>query len=695
VIYNGEPLHALTSKLLEHRQSIDLRHALHERETRFETADGTCLTIQARRFASLARIHLLCIEYTISADRDCEVDVLTGIDGQVWDINGPHLENMTASAQDGIVSVSAVTHENAVPVAVSEAIHPSPSALSQGAGGLPLTFIDDEAAAIRHVSRVRLQQRVPFTLHKFIAHVTGLDADNPLAVSRELCQEAAVLGFAALLAEHAARWEQRWDDCDVQIEGDEQAQLALRFSIYHLLAIVPTHTEHNSIPARGMSGQMYKGAIFWDTEIFMLPFFTYAFPALARNLLLYRYHTLDGARRKAVEYGYRGAYYAWESQETGDDACTLYAVTDVFTNRPMRTYFRDKQVHISGDVVYAFWHYYAATGDVSIWQDGGAEVVFECARFFLSYTYFNPDKRRYEILDVTGPDEYHERVHNNAFTNRLVTHTLETCLQVVDILRAEAPEFLAELVEKLAFESDLALIREITPHLYQPDVTAPGGLIPQFDGYFQLEDPDLKDLLARKLHPHEYLGGGNGLAMTTQVIKQADVVLMLFLFGARYPLATQRANWEYYEPRTEHGSSLSACSYSLIAAQLGKVDWAYRYFMKTATIDLTGEGKQYVGTLYIGGTHPAGNGGAWISAVFGLCGIRCDGETLAINPHLPASWQKVTLPFTIRGQKLHLTLTHEKITVKPVHSLAAPLSVSVGEAVYPLTSTDEVKIPVA
>lgn len=686
VIYNGEPLHALTGKVLEHRQSIDIRHAIHMRETSFETADGTRITILSRRFASLARIHLLCIEYTISADRDCEVDVHTGVDGDVWDINGPHLEKIGTSAQDGIISVSAVTHENAVPVAVSEAIRPSPSVLSQG--------VRETAVAIREIRGIRVQKGVPSTLYKFISHVTGLETDDPLSSSREFCQQAATLGFTALLAEHAALWDKRWDDCDVQIEGDDQAQLALRFSMYHLLAIVPTHTERCSIPARGMSGQMYKGAIFWDTEIFMLPFFTYTFPSLARNLLLYRYHTLDGARRKARDYGYRGAYYAWESQETGDDACTLYAVTDVFTNRPMRTYFRDKQVHISGDVVYAFWHYYVATGDVSLWRDGGAEVVFECARFFLSYIYFNLDKRRYEVLDVTGPDEYHERVHNNAFTNRLVTHTLETCLQVVEILRAHAPGFLAELVEKLAFESDLALISEITPQIYQPDVTAPGGMIPQFDGYFQLEDPPLKDLLARKLHPHEYLGGGNGLATTTQIIKQADVVLLMFLFSERYPLVTKLTNWEYYEPRTEHGSSLSACSYSLIAAHIGKVDWAYKYFMKTATIDLSGEGKQYVGTLYIGGTHPAGNGGAWMSAVFGLCGIHYTGKTISINPHLPPGWHKVTLPFTIHGQKLHLTLTHENVTVKPVHPLDTPLSVSVGNVVYPLESADELKISI-
>jgi trehalose/maltose hydrolase-like predicted phosphorylase len=370
------------------------------------------------------------MEYSISADQECVIDVRTGIDGDVWDINGPHLREITAREQDGILMVSAVTHENAIPVVVSESITFSciPAELTG------YTQAQEKPVFTREIRQVPIQ--TTFTFYKFISFVTGLDTPNPREASYALCKQANACGFNGLLAEHTARWSQRWKECDVQIDGDHIAQQALRYSIYQLLAIVPTHTECTSIAARGMSGQMYKGAIFWDTEIFMLPFFTHTFPDLARNLLLYRYHTLDGARRKAREYGYRGAFYAWESQDTGDDACTLFNIIDVFTNRPMRTYFRDKQVHISADIPYAFWQYYTATGDVTIWHDGGAEVVFECARFFLSYIYYNPDKARHEILDITGPDEYHERVHNNAFTNRLAAHTFEICLHVAELLRA-------------------------------------------------------------------------------------------------------------------------------------------------------------------------------------------------------------------------------------------------------------------
>jgi len=689
VVCSGEPLHALTSRVLEHVQTLDMQHAVHERKTVFETKEGTRITVRSRRFASLARRHLICMEYTISADRECALQVRSGIDGDVWDINGPHLRELLTAETDDIIQVRAVTCEKRVPVVVSEAMVVAQAASPVGLPGCHTTTTP--SGSFREF-QVTAGQR-SLTFFKFISHTIGTDGAAPEETGREICAQAARTGFEVLFAEHVALWSKRWEDCDIRIGGDPEAQEALRFSMYHLLAIVPAHTEHASIPARGLSGQMYKGAIFWDTEIFMLPFFTHAFPEIARKLLLYRYHTLDGARRKAADYGYRGAFYAWESQDTGDDACTLFNVTDVFTNRPMRTYFRDKQVHISADIPYAYWQYYRSTGDDSIWEAGGAEVVFECARFFLSYTYFNPDKRRYEILDVTGPDEYHERVHNNAFTNRLVAHAFEICLWVADLLSLNSPDALRHLLDTLAFEHDLDFIREIVPQLYQPDAETAGGVIPQFDGYFALENVPLKTLIGRKLHPHEYFGGGNGLATTTQIIKQADVILTLFLFDERYPLETKSANWHYYEPRTEHGSSLSACSYSLIAAQIGNVDWAYKYFMKTATIDLTGDGKQYVGSLYIGGTHPAGSGGAWLSAVFGLCGIRASGRTVAINPRLPAQWEKIDLPFVVQGQKLGICLTHRDVSVKALGPLLAPLSISVGGKDYPLPGTGELVVP--
>lgn len=681
--YQGRPLHALSSDVASHEQTLDLRQAVHERRTTFVTGDGCTIAVSARRFASLAEPHLICFEYTVEAAQPCTLRVVTGIDGEVWDLNGPHLEEFGSSFDEGALALTACTHERRVPLAVVERL--------TGDGGQ--TGWGREEKRIWHDAQLSLAPGKPRTLTKIVAVHTALESADPLAAAQRTCRDAAAQGFDVLLAAHVARWDQRWRDCGIEIDGDDAAQRALRFSMYHLLSVAPTHAQNVSIPARGLSGQVYKGAVFWDTETFMLPFFTHTFPEIARNLLLYRYHTLDAARRKAREYGFRGAFYAWESQDTGDDACTLFNVTDVFTNRPMRTYFRDKQYHISADVVYAIWDYYAVTGDDSVLLDGGAEIVYECARFYLTCSYYNHDKGRYEILDVTGPDEYHERVNNNAYTNWMAAHCFDVCLQVDEHLQEQHPVLARALLRRLDFQGDLETIRQIAPRLYRPEPDPQTSLIPQFDGYMALEDVSLPELLGRKLHPHEYLGGGNGLATTTRIAKQADVVLGLYLFRGAYSRDVKAANWEFYEPRTEHGSSLSSCAYSLVASEIGKMDSAYDYFMKTASIDLDGKGKQYVGTLYIAGTHPAANGGAWMSAVFGLCGIRCSAGSITVAPSLPRHWSRVRLPLTYRGQKLVLTVGHDEVVVEAVEPLAkSRIVVHDGERSYTLPETGPLTI---
>ncbi|MEK3716323.1 glycosyl hydrolase family 65 protein [Paenibacillus sp. FSL R7-0333] len=208
-------------------------------------------------------------------------------------------------------------------------------------------------------------------------------------------------------------------------------------------------------------------------------------------------------------------------------------------------------------------------------------------------------------------------------------------------------------------------------------------MIEQFDRYLQLEDVSLAELKARMIHPNEYWGGGNGLATTTRILKQADVVLMLHLFRDRFSREVKQANWKFYEPRTEHGSSLSACIYALAAADIGLPDWGYPYFMRTATVDLTGESKQYVGDLYIGGTHPAANGGAWMAVVLGFAGVRFDGQTVTLKPSLPETWSSIELPVILRGGSFRLRIGREEITVTaaPGNSEAVSFAGFGGEAV--------------
>ena len=664
----SRPLDPLRQRPLRHVQGLDFRHGIHYRATEFRLARGGRLRLGAERFASLADPGLLCLKVTLKADRVCALTLRTGIDADVWDINGPHLASLALAGTAGRLSVSARTNEGAR-VLVVEAL-----------AGLSLPFaVRRDARRIWREATLRLQpgQELAFTKFVAVAAGRGRDAASPAAAARA-CVRAKAQGWDAALAATRSAWEARWRDSDVVIEGDPAAQKALRYSIYHLLAIAPQGGRPASIPARGLSGQVYKGAIFWDTELFMLPFFNATQPDLARALVRYRIHTLPGARRKAASLGHRGAFYAWESQETGDEACTLFNITDVITKRPLRTYFADKQVHISADVAHAVWQHWLSTGDESLLLEGGAEVLVECARFFLSWAYYSPDRRRYEILDVTGPDEYHERVHNNAYTSAMARRCVETALQALDLLKHRHPRAHARLAARLGLARDLEALRDLARRLYVPAPDRRSGVIEQFDGYRRLEDVSVKDLKKRLLDPREYLGGGQGLATTTRVLKQADVVLMLNVFGAEHSDAVKRANWDYYEPRTEHGSSLSACVYALVAASIGRPEWAYRYFMKTATVDLSGDAKQYVGSLYPGGTHPAANGGAWMAAVLGFGGLSVDGGGLRLKPALPRRWKSLRFRACLKGRWATVTAGHGALRVEADASNAGAIEVGTG-----------------
>ena len=429
---------------------------------------------------------------------------------------------------------------------------------------------------------------------------------------------------------------------------------ALNYSLYHLHSIAPRHTKSLSIPARGLSGQTYKGAVFWDTEMFMLDFFLFTDPETARTLLKYRIDTLKGAKEKAASYGYDGAFYAWESQEGGYDACSDYNVTDVFTGRPMRTFFKDKQVHISAAIVYGIFRYVEWSGDKSLLDEDGIRTVVECARFYCSLLTRRFGKSNYEIHDVIGPDEYHERVNNNGYTNRMAKYTLEKAAQLLKDAEKEGnvpaeyvgmglPEAFQDAADKL--------------YLPQPkEDSAHKNVMEQFDGYFQLEDVSIDEVRSRLLHEKEYWGGAYGVASHTQVIKQADVVTWLNLFSKEYSKEILKANWEYYEPRTEHGSSLSAGMYAMLACKIGMPERAYPFFMKSALSDLRGGGKEWAGLVYIGGTHPAAAGAAYMTAIEGFAGIHEENGELVCEPNLPPQIEEMEFHIFYRQKEYEVKI---------------------------------------
>ena len=330
-------------------------------------------------------------------------------------------------------------------------------------------------------------------------------------------------------------------------------------------------------------------------------------------------------------------------------------------------------MHISGDVAIAMWDYFRLTGDDSLLLEGGAEVILECARFYYSAAYYKREKRRYEILDVIGPDEYHERVNNNAFTSMVAKETFTIAIATVDYFRKKHPKELRTLLRKLRIERELPAFQGAARRLFVPGPDPKTGIIEQFDGYLGLRESTVEELKARMVHPNEYLGAGQGLAVPTKIIKQADVVMMLNLFRTRFSTRIKRVNWEYYEPRTEHGSSLSASAYAMVAVEFGNLDVAYEYFLKTAKIDLKAKYKVYVGSVFMGGSHPAANGGAWMTAVLGFGGVQTDEKRVAINPRLYRKWRRLNFHLAYRGDNFRINITKTSLTVASSGTKARPI----------------------
>jgi nigerose phosphorylase len=649
-----------------HNVTLDYRHGLYERDTRWDTPAGA-LSLGIQRFASMEEKHLICMKLSLRVEGEAEVVLYTGIDGRVWDIHGPHYDEMELGrefAERGsgeLIYTLGTTHENKDRVCVYESCSTDFDAQQE--------ILTGERRVLRKLT-FSAKAGVTYHLYKYISVYTSKDASDYRECSRELVNSAAEGGYEQAVMLHKARWEKLWSISQVTIEGDDRAMEALNYSLYHLHCIAPRHTKQLSIAARGLSGQTYKGAVFWDTEMFMLDFFLLTEPSVARTLLEYRIDTLPGAMEKARNYGYQGAFYAWESQEGGYDACSDYNVTDVFTGRQMRTYFKDKQIHISAAIVHGIMRYTDYTGSDELLAQGGAEVILECARFYYDLLVKKVNGEQYELNDVIGPDEYHERVNNNAYTNRMAKFTFDSALRVLTGV-SETGE---QVKERLKEQYDLGLLAEqfaeASAKLYIPGPGRTDGVIEQFDGYLQLEDASIEELKGRLLHEKEYWGGAYGIATHTKVIKQADVVTMLNLFSGDYSEEILLRNWEYYEPRTEHGSSLSACMYAILACKCHMPDKAYPFFMKSALSDLDGKGKEWAGLVYIGGTHPASSGGAYMTAIEGFAGIHMQQGELRAKSCLPTGWKRMSFHVICHGQLYRVEVTQENCRIIPLEEPA-------------------------
>ncbi|MEE8602649.1 glycoside hydrolase family 65 protein [Euzebya tangerina] len=649
---------------------LDLRAGVNG-QRRTHVLDEASITLTVERFASYDNLHLLCQRVTVESDAPLEMQLRCGIDGNVWDLNGVHLPTLDPTIDGDVTALSGVTGESGIGVAVAAAHRLD--------GDVPT---EEPATGDRLVARtvtLDLQPDQPLVLETFAAVATSSDVEDPLAVALNQAAAAAAEGFGTLLERTTATWQGIWGVMDVRIEGDVLDDASLRFSNYHNRVHTPLHTDHLPVGARGLSCQAYQGAAFWDQEVYNLPAFLFTEPEVARSILAYRHKTLDGARTKARDLGYDGAYYAWVSGVTGEELCPDVFFVDVLTGREIRNHFNVWQMHVSPDIVTTIRTYVDVTGDTAFMVEHGAEVAFEVARFLRSFVHFNDWGGQYHIIRLLGPDEWHENVDDNAFTNYQTHAALTFAIETYEWLEQEHADALTQLSAEMGLQaSEVDRWRHVRDNLFLPQPDETTGLIEQFRGFFDLEDISPEELATRLQHPDEYWGWPNGIAVRTQVAKQADVVMLLWLHRERFSGDVVRANHDYYEPRCAHKSSLSDAAYGMVAAQMGDTAVALRHFRETARVDLLNAQHAVVAGTFIGGIHTAACGGTNQLAVQGLGGLGFVQDMLTVDPRLPEAWTRLTYPVQWRGQRLTILVAHDGVTVQAeeANSTAVALSVA-------------------
>lgn len=507
--------------------------------------------------------------------------------------------------------------------------------------------------------------------HRQFAVARGDSEVDPRPAAAAALARVRAQGWRAAMVAHEAAWAERWAVGDVQVDGAADLQRALRFAAYHLISAANPDDERVSVGARGLTGDAYFGHVFWDTEIYLLPFYMAVWPQAARAMLMYRFHTLPAARRKAARQGYRGALYAWESADTGEETTPERVVgpdgglIDILTGV--------MEHHVSADVALAVWRYWRATGDDDFFLTAGAEIMLETARFWASRAKPEADGKRH-IRRVIGPDEYHEDVDDNAFTNVMARWNIVCALETLDLLHARWPDRAAGLRRALAIgDEELADWRDAAERIVTGFNPAT-GLYEQFAGYFKLEDIDLKAYAGRTVPIDVVIGRERTQA--SQLVKQADVVALIALLPEAFPGDSALTNFRYYEPRCAHGSSLSPAMHAMVAARLGDADLALRYLDKVASFDPD------PGSA--GGVRVAGLGGIWQAAILGFAGVNMTGDVLTVAPKLPAQWRGMSFRVSWKGRSIALQIAGR--TVRATLVEGEPVEVRIGGSTQTLTA---------
>ena len=660
---DGERFDLTQGEVLSYERSLNIKTGLLTRNVIWKSPNGKRYSLRFERVVSLRRLHTIALRVSVTPESDCTLTLTSGIDGRMSNDGSQHFTEGQTRFYDK-------HYLQFVPRTIESNIHFVLSACHR-------FTLDGEATAPAsdiNIVRRRMYSRFTQTLaagqtlvmEKFANVYTTRDADAqglPLpelqALALAALKEDEALGFDALAAESAACWEEKvWNRAPIVIDGPDYDQFAVRFAQYHMQLMTPAHDNRMNIGAKGLAGEGYKGHTFWDTEIFLLPYFVFSMPEVARRLEEYRYLSLPGAHAKALHNGCEGAQFPWESAWLDDGEVTPeYMGTDIVTGQLIKVWSGFIEIHITADVAFGVWQYYVCTGDQDYMDRYGYELIFDCAKFWLSRLEPGEDGLLH-MNDVVGPDEYKEHVDDNAFTNYMARWNMQKAVEYAKQLSEEKPRLYAALDQKLGLTALLPKWEEALPRIF---LTQPNeqNVLPQDSTYLTLEDIDLT-----KYKQQSHVGGiykdyNQEQITKMQVSKQADVMVLFYLLEEQFSAAVKRASWDYYEPRCLHDSSLSLSTHSVLACDNGDVALGYQMFEKACGIDLSNDDLHSSDA----GIHAASFGGLWQCVVYGFGGLRMIGGRLRVDPRLPDQWKGLSYKLSWKGQTLAVKITRDAVTV--------------------------------
>ena len=651
---NGHAVDLAANPPHRFERTLDMRHGILSRSFDLTVEGGTAVQVETERWISKSRPHLACIRWTLQADSPCLVRIRSGLQGMVRNRDANYEEMFwipvkASGGASGYVQLRTAKLDFEVgAAAVHELYRGFSEGHREGASGpnasvhAPSEWQGGEGCSSQSWNLELAAGEVVVLVKRIIlASTLQAKAQDLQAFVRGVLEECSGSPYEVLKKEHTLAWESHWDRADLRIDGDNAAQQAIRFNIFHLHQTYNGLDHRLNIGPKGFTGEKYGGSTYWDTEAYCIPFYLGTAPApVARQLLEYRYRQLDKAIANAAKLGFRGGAALFPMVTMNGEECH---------NEWEITF---EEIHRNGAMVYAIDQYVRYTGDRSYWWQGGLEVMVGVARFWAQRVHWSERRQAWVMHGVTGPNEYENNVNNNWYTNYLARYCWRYTLEVMGEVRREQPGPWQELCARIQWSDSEAEDWQAKADSIALPADEALGIWLQQDGYLEKEQILAADLPAEQRPINQHWSWDR--ILRSCLIKQADVLQGMFLFDGDFGKEELQRNFEFYEPRTVHESSLSPCVHAVLAARLGLMDKAYEMYLRTSRLDLDDYNREVHE-----GLHITSMAGTWMAVVMGFGGLRIREDVLELSPVLPAAWTAYSFRLHWRGADLFFHLCEQ------------------------------------